>query len=59
MPNVESLLTEVRHVKAFLESAEAALSGQGSDTDKKNAARVGIEGAAEAISALLSKIRAA
>jgi len=44
MTKIDELLREVQHVKAFLSSAEAALSSPHGDADAKaDAASVGIE----------------
>lgn len=53
MTNLEKLAAEIRHVKAFLEAAEAALSASvGPEDSKVRASSVGIEAASEAMASL-------
>ncbi|MEW9614903.1 hypothetical protein AB3G45_13845 [Shinella sp. S4-D37] len=53
MTKINELLLEVQHVKAFLEAAEAALSGSGKPSSKVEAASVGIEGARDGLAGLI------
>jgi len=57
MTNIEKLLLQVRQVKTFLESAEAALVSSGDDSAKVGAAAVSLEAAEEAFKRLLEEVR--
>lgn len=51
---IEKALLQVRHVRTFLDSAEAALRAEGNDNSRIGAARIAIEGLQEAYVDLLN-----
>lgn len=53
MTKINELLLEVQHLKSFLESSEAALSGPGRPSSKVGAASVGIEAVRDGLGGLI------
>lgn len=53
MTKINELLLEVQHLKSFLESSEAALSGPGRPSSKVDAASVGIEVVRDGLAGLI------
>ncbi|CAG0978804.1 hypothetical protein RHIZO_01621 [Rhizobiaceae bacterium] len=58
MNTSNEMLTLVRHAKALLASAEAALTSEGVEASKIDAARVGIAAASETLNELRAKMPA-